>query len=216
MSVVELELKAVDRERDIVQLMTVARRNHAAARTDGKQELPYSSQMFGAGKTVLGKNALPLLLADLARPASQQRIVPQLLKDGWTLDEVKKYVSAHPVFVDLTKDLPEKTSHIPTFRLALYCALYRAATGDRGVKATEVVKRFNPEATALEFVNSLCTATGKSLFYFFIDEIGQIEELATVANGSAFDDLARRQDDPQRVLLQVLAPLLPTSACLCT
>lgn len=79
----ELELTTVGRDYDIVQLLTIARRNHAAARTGGEPELAYSTQMTGAGKTVFGENVLKLLLADLARPESQQRIVPKLLKGRW-------------------------------------------------------------------------------------------------------------------------------------
>ena len=67
------KLKAVDREYDIVELLWCAQDNLRTASDRGsKPYLPYSSHMFGAGKTTLGEKLMELL------KEGEQRILPKL------------------------------------------------------------------------------------------------------------------------------------------
>src|SRR4051794_15632294 len=100
-SCVDILLHPVDREHDLMLILLEAgRENIQFADWQLKKVLPYSSQMFGAGKTTLGENVLVLLNRDLERynaGKSPQGVVARLLANGWTLEEVQSYADALPV-----------------------------------------------------------------------------------------------------------------------
>lgn len=204
------KLHPVDREYDLERLLNISRENIAnAIHTEYKPTVPFSSQMFGAGKSTLGENALKLLKEDLARSSDKQRVVPLLLKRGWSLQEIKRYAFACPVLIDLQHDVNQRSS---TFRDAMFAALYRAAIGKDKISLAEAEKElYATPFTTTEFIDRLKARTGADLFYIFIDEIRLIEEFAARSSLALFSDL-RPPINPVRALLLLVVELLKSGS----
>jgi hypothetical protein len=114
----------VDREREIASVLcTFTQWHDMLARRSvppRKPPLPFSSQLFGAGKTTFGRDMLTLLRADLPNPADKRKIaaVPHTLE---------RYANAGHVELNLASDIK---SGYPAFSRAFSASLLRASGCD--------------------------------------------------------------------------------------
>lgn len=192
---VSLQLAVVDRLIEVETLVRTAESNGHLSASD-KPVLLYSSQMFGSGKTTFGINAIsllqqvPTISQALLDPPTATDDVPQYLsamREGQTFTPqlVDSYRTARTLFVDLSRleESPTTTERRITFKEALYHALYCAAIGGTAIhQFLREILTLSPHS----LLDLLVQKTGhKGKWFFFIDEIGHIENL-----GLDYDDIA--------------------------
>jgi hypothetical protein len=180
-----LSLKVVDRHMEMERLIRTAERNHervAGKLLLDKPYLLYSSQVFGSGKTTFRMVATTLVgdtvvASRLLNPPTNDTVSHDLADmrrtQQFTPSILASYANAKTVFVDL-KHIPLPTETPFTFREALYCAFFNAATGS-DVSVLQFRKDLQ-QLAAGALVQMLVERTGhKGKWFFFVDEIGYIE-----------------------------------------
>lgn len=199
----KLALKIVDRDNEVVCLLETMRQNHKFGPSLWyKPVLPYTPQAFGSGTSAFGVSALQLLRNDLARPEADQRIVAKLLQlaEPFTRAEIQEYANAKEIFIN-KRDI--RISNSGELRLALYRAIYEAATGKESRKVLGELRR--PGLSAKEFVAMIQRKSGGKLFYLFLDETGALADLN-------LREASKDATSPFRMLLTVLKALLSTGS----
>jgi len=196
MSGVAVQLAVVDRHTEVERLLRTAELNHARG-TDGKPLvdkpfLLYSSQVFGSGKTTFGTYVSTLIrdkvveerllrpseTADISTPGD---LVDLRRDQKFTEDLLNSYKEMKTVVVDLKEGLSQSSSQKDvkiTFQESLYHALYCSAVGRIPIAQffEEIKNVIEPNA----LMHLLVEKTGhKGKWFFFIDEIGYTERLAT-------------------------------------
>lgn len=203
----------VDRDDEAIEIANHNISNVYFARTKEieKPTLVSSSQLFGAGKTAMGANAVARVHNSEVLRKRLVTLLKEILgaKNEATLQQlVDDYANAVTVMIDLSQ--PHATPHVQSLNAFLVCQLHSTLGQHPKLKDKDAWAKLDPRVT---FFSSLLQEfheqTGRNVFihidevcvslshFSFPPKISQVGALVTTQYDQYFSDLPRVVEDPE-------------------